>query len=85
MNRNPLAIILHTDYFFAEGLDFLNECSGYDTKQADGKVPVMLEVCGMWRTPLLSSLPSLLWPGMVATDRVLSIGQIELYCVLMLN
>ena len=34
------------------------------------------------------SLPSLLcshWPGVVAPDRILSMGQIELNCVLMLN
>ena len=34
---------------------------------------------------LLSSLTSLLWPGVVAPDRVLSMDQIELNCVLMLN
>ena len=29
-------------------------------------------------TPLLPSLPGPLWPGMVASDGVLSMGQIEL-------
>ena len=29
--------------------------------------------------------PGALWPGVVAADRVLSMGQIELNCVLMLN
>ena len=48
-------------------------------------VVVMLELWGMWTTPSLPSLPDPLWPGVVATDRVLSIGQIELKCVLMLN
>ena len=33
----------------------------------------------------LASLPGPLWPGIVAPDGVLSMGQIELYCVLMLN
>ena len=47
-----------------------NECSGYDTKQSDGEVPVMLELWGMWSTPLL--LPGPLWLGMVAPDRALS-------------
>ena len=28
-----------------------NECLGYDTKQSDGKVPVMLGLWGMRRTP----------------------------------
>ena len=34
-----------------------NECSGYDTKQSDGEVPVMLEVWGMLCTPSLPLLP----------------------------
>ena len=61
------------------------ECPGYDTKQSDGVVPVMLELWGMWRTPSLPSLPGLLWSRVVATDRVLSMGQIEVNCVLILN
>ena len=48
------------------------ECPGYDTKQSDGEVPVMLELWGM---PLL---PGPLWPRMVALDRALSMGSIEL-------
>ena len=43
---------------------------------------------GAWGTvnnPLLPSLPGPLRPGVVGPDRVLSIGQIELNCVLMLN
>ena len=46
-----------------------NECRGYDTKQSDGKVPVMLELWGMWSTPLLPSLTGPLWPGVVAPDK----------------
>ena len=34
-----------------------NECPGYDTRQSDGEVPVMLELWGMRSTPLLPSLP----------------------------
>ena len=37
----------------------------------------------MRTTHLLSSLPGSLWPGVVAPDRVLSTGQIELNSVLM--
>ena len=33
----------------------------------------------------MPSLPGLLWPGEVALDRVISMGQIGLNCVLMLN
>ena len=36
---------------------FPNECPGYDTKQSDGEVPVMLELWGMWSTPSLPLLP----------------------------
>ena len=57
-----------------------NECTGYDTKQFDGEVPVLLELWGMQSTPSLPSLPDPLWPGLVAPDRVLSMGQIELNC-----
>ena len=37
----------------------------------------MLELWGMRST--LSLLPGSLWPGVVAPDRVLSMGQIELF------
>ena len=42
----------------------------------------MLELWGMQRIPLLPSLLGSFWPGVVAPDRVLSIGQIEINCVL---
>ena len=38
----------------------------------------MLELWGMRITPLLSLLPVPLWPGVVALDWVLSMGQIKL-------
>ena len=41
----------------------------YDTNQSDGDVSVMLELWGMWSTPLLPSLPESRWPGVVAPDR----------------
>ena len=56
-----------------------NECPGYDTKQSDG------EVLEMQSTPSLPLLPGPLWPRVVAPYRVLSMGQIELNCVLILN
>ena len=61
------------------------ECPVYDTKQSDGEVPLMLDVWRMQSTPSLPSLPGPLWPEVVAPDRVLSMGQIKLNCVLMLN
>ena len=51
-----------------------NECPGYDTKQSDGKVPVMLGLWGMRSTPSLPLLPGPLWPSVVAPDRALSMG-----------
>ena len=62
-----------------------NECPGYEIKQSHGEVPVILELWGMRSTPSLPSLLGLLWPRVVAPDRVLCIGQIELNCVLTLN
>ena len=63
----------------------MNECPGYDTKQSNGEIPVMLELWGMWSTPSLPSLRGPFRTGMVTPDWVLSIGQIELNCVLMLS
>ena len=53
--------------------------SGYNAKQSDGKAPGMLELWRMRSTPSLPSLPGPLWSGVVAPERVLSIGQIELF------
>ena len=39
----------------------------------------MLELWGMQSTLSLPSLQGQLWPGMVAPDRVLFMGQIELF------
>ena len=58
-----------------------NVWPGYHTKQPDGEVPGIVELCGMQSTYSLSSLPGPLWVGVVASDRVLSMGQIELNCV----
>ena len=46
-----------------------NECPGYDTKQSDGEVPLMLELWGMRSKPSLQSLPGPLWAGVVAPDK----------------
>ena len=54
-------------------------CVGYDIKQSDGEAPVMLKLLGIQRTSSLSLLASLLGPLVVAPDRVLSMGQIELF------
>ena len=62
-----------------------NNSPTYDTKKSDGEVPVMLELWGVRSIPSLPSLPGPLWAEMVALDRALSMGQIKLNCILMLN
>ena len=62
-----------------------NECPKYDTKQSDVEVSVILKLWGMLCTPSLPSLSDPLWPRVVASETVLSMGQIELNCILMLN
>ncbi len=44
-----------------------------------GEAPVMLELWEMWSSPSLPSLPGLLWLRVVTPDRILSMGQIELF------
>ena len=62
----------------AEEEDSHNKCPGYDTKQSDVEDPVMLKLWGTWGTPLLPSLSDPQWPGVVAPNRILSVGQIKL-------
>ena len=52
------------------------KCPGYDIKPSDGEAPV-LELWGIWSTPSLPLFPYSLWPGVVAPDRILSMGQVE--------
>ena len=56
-----------------------------DTKQSNGGAPVMVKLWGMRSISSLPSLPGPLWPGVVASVRVLSMSPIELNCVLMIN
>ena len=67
------------------GVRHPDECPWYDTKQSDDEVSVMEELWGMQSAPLLPSLPSPLWPGVIAPARALSMGQTELNCIVMLN
>ena len=55
------------------------------TIQTDGEALVVLELRGMQSTSSLPSLPGPLWPEVVASDKVLFMGQIKLNCVLILN
>ena len=59
--------------------------SGLDMTQKSDEAPIKLELWGMQSTLLLPSLPGPFWPRVIASDGVLSMGQIELNCVLMLN
>ena len=58
-----------------------NKCPGYDTKQFDDEVPVMLELWEMQEGSSLQSFPGPLWLGKVASERFISMGQIELFDV----
>ncbi len=49
-----------------------------DTTPSNGEAPV-LELWGIWSTPLLSLHPGLLCPGVLIPGRGLSIGEIELF------
>ena len=78
---------IYTNCFSAEGvrLPLAHECPGYDTKQSESEVPLMLELWGKRSTPSWPLLPGSLWPRVVAPNRVLSMSQIELNCILMLT
>ena len=55
-----------------------NERPGYIMKQSESEAPAQ-ELSAMWSTPLLPLLPGPLWPGVIAPDRVLPVGQVELF------
>ena len=54
-------------------------------KQSDAEDSVLLEFLRMQSTYSLPLFPGLFWPGVVASDWVLSMGQIELHCAITLN
>ena len=55
-----------------------NKCPVYDIKPSDGEV-LALELWGICDALLLQLLLSPLWPRVVASDRFLSVGQIQLF------
>ena len=61
------------------------ESPGYNTRQSDGEVPVILEFWGMRNTLLLPLLPGPFWPGVVAPDKDPIYGLNRTNCILMLN
>ena len=82
-------VFIYNPVYCAVGWDCrihqLHLCLDYDIKQADGEGLEMLELWWMQSVPSLPLLQGLLWPGVVAPDRTLSIGQIEINSVFMLN
>ena len=66
--------------FFPSGIipedPLLNECPEYDIKPFDDEAPA-LEIRIMQITSSFPFQPGLLWPGVAAPDRVLSMGQVE--------
>ena len=77
--------VSYTDCISTEGEDSPNEYPVNNTQQSNGQALVMLGLWGMRNTPLLLLIPGPLWPGVVAPNKVLYRGQIELNCVFMLN
>ena len=75
----------YTDWIPAKGRDPHQLVSWYDIKESDGDVPVMQELCAMRRTSSLQLLSGSLKPKVAANDKVLSMAQIVLNCVLMFN
>ena len=80
-----VGVVKYNNSFSEAGWTSPNEYPVYDTKQCVGEVSVMFKVWRMRGTPSLLFLPGLLWPGVVRPDRVLSLGQIELNCIPLLN
>ena len=81
LSAQPAGAIEYTNFISRDRRDLhpLNKCPGYNIKPSDGEAPVMLEPWGTWSTLSLPSLPGPLKPRVVAADRVLSMGQIELF------
>ena len=74
-NFKPVIPRIH-QLFLCRGVRPPKDCPGYDTKQSDSEITLMMD---LWGNAEYN------WPGVVAPDRVLFIGQIELNCTLMLN
>ena len=59
--------------------------SWYDTKQPDGEALVLQEFWVMQGIPSLAWLSGSSWSGEIVSDRIQSMGQVKLNCVLMQN
>ena len=62
-----------------------NKCPAYDIKQSESEDSEIMELWEMQITPSFPLLPGSLRPVVVAPDRFLPMGHIELNYVLILN
>ena len=67
------------------GVRLPQRVSWYDTIRSHGEIPVIWEIRGIRSTLSLTSLPGPLWLGVVASDRIIYMGQIDVNRVLMLK
>ena len=81
----PRQLRLQNTLPLCRGVKLPHECPDYDITQSDGEAPVTPELWEIRSTPSLPLFLSPLWAGVIAPDRVLSVGQIELSCLLMLK
>ena len=79
-----LGCIIHRLHL-CRGVRPSNECPGYCTKQSDWWDFSNAAAVGNAKIPSLPTLPGPLWPRVATSGRVLSMGQIELNCVITLN
>ena len=77
MNKELYIIYIYNSIL--RGIRLPNAYPGHDTKQSDGVVPIMLGLWGMRSTSSLPFFPGPHWPRVLAPDRPLSMGQIELF------
>ena len=75
----------YTDCISVAGYVYPKEYPVYNPQQSDSEALVMPGGWEMWSTPLLPSIPGPLWPGVIASAGVLSVDQIELNYVLVLE
>ena len=66
-------------YMYVARQHLHNEYPGKVTELSYGEAPVMMEICGMKSISSFSSLPGPLWSRVAAPNKVLSMGQIELF------
>ena len=78
-------VVEYTNCFSGRGKTSPQRVSWFDIKQSDGEVLVTLENWRVQNTSSLPLFPGPLWPRVVAPDRVLFTGQIQLNCILKLN